>query len=45
MADHPEEMHNMGANARRDYDEKYAPEVNYWQLMATYEDAIGERYP
>lgn len=32
----------MGANARRDYEEKYAPEVNFRQLMGIYEDAIQQ---
>ncbi len=37
---HPEEMRRMGANARRDYEEKFTPEANYPQLMAIYEQAI-----
>ena len=40
-ADHPEEMHNMGANARCVYQEKYAPEVNYEMLLAVYEKAAS----
>ena len=39
-AEHPEEMRRMGLNARRVYEEKYTPEVNYRQLMAIYEQAI-----
>ncbi len=30
-------MLRMGLNARRVYEEKYTPEVNYRRLMATYE--------
>ncbi len=37
---HPEEMRRMGANARRDYEDKFTPEANYPQLMAIYEQAI-----
>ena len=40
--EHPEEMRQMGLNARRVYEEKYTPEVNYRQLMAIYEEAIAE---
>ncbi len=40
--DHPDEMRVMGANARRVYEHKYTPEANYRQLMAIYEEAIGE---
>ena len=40
---HPEEMRRMGANARRAYEEKYTPEVNYRQLMAIYEQATDSR--
>ena len=41
-AEHPEEMRQMGLNARRVYEEKYTPEANYLQLMAIYEEAIAE---
>lgn len=41
--DHPLEMRQMGANARRIYEEKYTPEANYRQLIAAYERAIGPR--
>ncbi len=44
-ADHPEEMRRMGANARRVYVERYAPEVNYEKLLAIYQAAIRERGP
>ncbi len=37
---HPEEMREMGLNARRVYEEKYTPEVNYRRLMVIYERAI-----
>ena len=40
--DHPDEMRQMGVNARRVYEHKYTPEVNYRQLMAIYEEAIEE---
>jgi glycosyltransferase involved in cell wall biosynthesis len=38
---HPEEMHRMGRNARRVYEEKYTPEVNYRQLMEIYQKVVG----
>ena len=38
--DHAEEMRQMGANARRIYEAKYTPEVNYRQLMAIYKQTI-----
>ena len=41
-AAHPAEMRRMGGNARRVYEEKYRPEVNYRQLMAIYQAAIEE---
>ncbi len=41
--EHPDEMRRMGARARRVYEQKYTPEVNYRQLMAIYEDAIAVR--
>ena len=41
-AGHPEEMRQMGMNARRVYEQKYTPEANYRQLMAIYEEAIAE---
>lgn len=40
--DHPEELRLMGANARRAYEEKYTPAINYPQLMAIYQAAIHE---
>ena len=42
-ADHPEEMRRMGANARRAYEAKYTPEVNFQQLVVIYEAAVQER--
>ena len=39
--DHPEEMGKMGLAARERYEAKYTKEINYVQLMAVYEDAIG----
>ena len=41
--EHPDEMRVMGVNARRVYEEKYTPEVNYRQLMAIYDQAIESR--
>lgn len=38
----PEEMRAMGQNARRVYEEKYTPEINYNQLMFIYKEAIKE---
>ncbi len=39
-AAHPDDMRRMGLNARRVYEEKYTPEVNYRLLMAIYDQAI-----
>jgi glycosyltransferase involved in cell wall biosynthesis len=41
-AGHPEEMRRMGPAARRVYERKYTPEVNYRRLMTIYEEAIAE---
>lgn len=38
----PSAMDEMGANARREYEQRYAPEINYRQLIAIYRDAIRE---
>lgn len=38
--EHPDECRRMGANARREYDEKYTPEQNYKMLMDIYQKAI-----
>lgn len=40
--EHPDEIAEMGRNARQDYLEKYTPEINYRRLLAIYEDAIGD---
>ena len=40
---HPDAMRTMGENARREYNTKYTPEVNYQQLMAIYGQAIAEK--
>ena len=40
-SDHPAEMASMGRAARRRYEERYTPEVNYAMLMSIYEGAIG----
>jgi glycosyltransferase involved in cell wall biosynthesis len=45
---HTNERIEMGAAARRAYEEKYTPEANYQALMAVYAEAIDaakERYP
>ena len=39
-AEHPDEMRQMGVNARRVYERKYTPEANYRQLMAIYDEAV-----
>ncbi len=39
---HPEAMRKMGVNARRTYEERYSPEVNFAQLAKIYEAAIEE---
>lgn len=39
---HPEEMRTMGENARREYEAKYTPEINYQQLIAIYDAAVAE---
>jgi glycosyltransferase involved in cell wall biosynthesis len=40
---HPEAMRAMGLAARAEYEAKYTPEKNYWQLMTIYADAIEHR--
>jgi glycosyltransferase involved in cell wall biosynthesis len=37
---HSEEMRHLGVNARREYEKKYTPELNYRQLHAIYDEAI-----
>lgn len=39
---HPEQMAEMGRNARALYEAEYTAERNYRQLMAIYQDAISE---
>jgi glycosyltransferase involved in cell wall biosynthesis len=39
-ANHPEEIHQMGQNGRRNYEEKYTVEKNYQMLMDIYKEAI-----
>lgn len=41
----PEALREMGANARREYEAKYTPAVNYRQLMTIYADAIAVTQP
>ena len=38
---HPKEMEEMGRAARREYETKYTPEINYKRLMEIYQRAIG----
>jgi glycosyltransferase involved in cell wall biosynthesis len=38
---HPKEMEEMGRAARREYETKYTPEINYMRLMEICERAIG----
>lgn len=40
---HPREMRQMGENARREYERKYTPAINYRQLVDIYRDAIDEQ--
>jgi len=42
-ASHQSEMHNMGANARMVFEEKYTAESNYLKLMEIYSQAIDHR--
>jgi glycosyltransferase involved in cell wall biosynthesis len=41
-SEHPEDMRQMGRNARRVYEETYSPEINYRKLISIYEEVIGE---
>lgn len=41
----PAALREMGANARREYEAKYTPAVNYHQLMTIYADAIAVTQP
>src|ERR1700691_5565501 len=38
---HPERMHQMGKEARQEYERKYTAEKNYPRLMEIYQDAIA----
>ncbi|WP_342745952.1 glycosyltransferase family 4 protein [Brunnivagina elsteri] len=40
---HPELLSNMRHKARTDFEVKYTPENNYWQMLDIYRLAIGER--
>lgn len=40
---HPEDMRQMGRRARALYEGEFTPAVNYRQLTAIYNEAIGER--
>jgi glycosyltransferase involved in cell wall biosynthesis len=37
---HPDAMRTMGANARKVYEERYSPSVNFRQLIAIYKAAV-----
>ena len=39
---HAEAMRIMGANARRVYEERYSPSINFGQLAKIYEAAIAQ---
>ncbi len=41
--DHPNEMAQMGRNARAEFERRYTPDRNYAALMEVYERAIGSR--
>lgn len=40
----PDELHRMGSNARREFEQKYTEDANYKTLIAIYEAAIAENY-
>lgn len=40
---HPNDMREMGQNARREYEEKYSAEENYKLLMGIYHRAVANR--
>ena len=40
---HPEAAEELGRNARKEYEEKYTPELNYKMLLRIYEMAIEDR--
>jgi len=42
MHNNPEKCKEMGENARKVYQEKYTPEINYKILMQIYQEAIDE---
>ena len=42
LVDHPEQVRQMGHNARQEYLVKYTPEKNYEMLMDIYNQAIEE---
>jgi glycosyltransferase involved in cell wall biosynthesis len=39
---HPDEMREMGVRARREYENRYTPEVNYGLLMDVYQTAMHQ---
>jgi glycosyltransferase involved in cell wall biosynthesis len=41
--EHPAETRQMGEQARREYELKYTPEINYTQLMSIYDSATNSR--
>ena len=40
---HPQEMARMGQAARREYEARYTPQINFAQLMDIYAEAIEEK--
>jgi glycosyltransferase involved in cell wall biosynthesis len=43
LANNPDKAIEMGKNARKEYLEKYTPEVSYNTLMKIYEEVIKEK--
>ncbi|MGI9533425.1 MAG: glycosyltransferase family 4 protein [Thermodesulfobacteriota bacterium] len=41
--DNPEKMIKMGKNARREYESKFTPEINYSMLLKIYKQAIEQQ--
>ena len=42
--DHPQEMAQMGRNARLEYEARFTPEQNYDMLMEAYQRVQGHRH-
>ena len=43
LFEHPEKAEEMGRNVRKEYEEKYTPELNYKMLLKIYKMAIEDR--